>query len=38
MHKFAFDEQVWGLRLYQNRDSAQVFSCEFCEISNNTFS
>ena len=28
--------KVWGLQLYLKRDS-QVFSCEFCEISKNTY-
>ena len=26
-----------GLQLYQKKNSAQVFSCEFCEISKNLF-
>ena len=26
-----------SIKLYLKRDSAQVFSCEFCEISINTF-
>ena len=29
--------QVWGLQLYQKETLAQAFSCEFCEISRNTF-
>ena len=27
-----------GLQLYQKENLVQVFSCEFCEISKNTFS
>ena len=29
--------QVWGLWLYWERDSGEVFFCEFCEIFKNTF-
>ena len=29
--------QASGLQLYLKRDSAHVLSCEFCEISKNTF-
>ena len=28
----------WGLQLYYKETLTQVFSCEFCEISKNTFS
>ena len=30
--------QAWGLQLYQKETLAQVFSCESCKISKNTFS
>ena len=29
--------QAWGLQLYERQTLAQLFSCEFCEISKNTF-
>ena len=29
--------QTWGLQLYQKQTLVLVFSCEFCEISKNTF-
>ena len=32
------DPQTWGLQPYQKRDSGTGVSCEFCEISKNTFS
>ena len=34
---FLIELQVWDLKLYQKETLAQVFSCEFCEISRNTF-
>ena len=34
---FSIKLQDSGLQLYLKRDSAQVFSCEFCGISQNTF-
>ena len=33
-----FFNKVAGLQLYRKETLAQVFSCEFCEISKNTFS
>ena len=35
---FLIKFQAWGLQLYLKKTLALVFSCEFCEISNNTFS
>ena len=35
---FLLKLQAWGLQLYLKKTLAQVFSCEFCEISKNTFS
>ena len=29
--------QATNLQLYQKEDLAQVFSCEFCEVSDNNF-
>ena len=34
---FSIKLQDSGLQLYLKRDSAQMFSCEFCGISQNTF-
>ena len=35
---FLIKLQTWGLQLYLKKSLAQVFSCEFCGISKNTFS
>ena len=35
--KTPVQESPKGLQRYQKETLAQVFSCEFCEISNNTF-
>ena len=35
---FLIKLQAWGLQLYLKKSLAQVFSCEFCGISKNTFS
>ena len=34
---FLIKIQASGLQLYQKENLAQVFSCEFCQISKNTF-
>ena len=34
---FLIKLQAWGLQLFKKETPAQVFSCEFCEISRNTF-
>ena len=31
-------QACWGLQLYLKKTSTKVFSCEFCEIFQNTFS
>ena len=35
-HSFSIKLQTWGLQLFKKETVAQVFSCEFCEISKNT--